>query len=104
MIHATKTIYVEPGSDLDRLLEATGEADLELVQHGVRYRLTRISPRPGDDRVQLADERDLWAGYDPAHVQTALRYSAGTLQGIDREQLRRDLAEQRDQDSRGRPA
>lgn len=104
MVQAPKPIHIEPGSELDRLLAAADETDLELEQHGVRYRLTRISPLPADERVQLADERDIWASYDPARLQAVLRQGTGALRDIDRAQLRRDLAEQRGQDSRGRPA
>lgn len=104
MIHNQKTVQVEPGSGLDRLLREAGEADIELEQPDVRFRLTRIGPRPADDRVRLADERDLWASYDPVQVRHALQQSAGALRGVDRDQLLRDLAEQSGQDSRGRPA
>ncbi len=46
----------------------------------------------------------LWADYDAERVRIALRQSAGALQAIDVEQLKRDLREERVQDSHGRPA
>ncbi len=46
----------------------------------------------------------LWADYDAERVRTALRSSAGAFKDIDVEQLKRDLREERAQDSHGRPA
>jgi hypothetical protein len=42
--------------------------------------------------------------HDPDRTREALRQSAGALKGVDIEQLLRDLREQREQDSQGRPA
>lgn len=46
---------------------------------------------------------DIWSTYDPDHVRQALRLSVGALRGIDREQLKRELQQQREQNSPGRP-
>ena len=46
----------------------------------------------------------LWVDYDAERVRTALRQSAGAFTDIDVEQLKRDLREERAQDSHGRPA
>ena len=55
-----------------------------------------------------AEQKDatqaLWADYDGERVRTALRQSAGAFKDIDVEQLKRDLREERTQDSHGRPA
>ncbi|HUZ03325.1 MAG TPA: hypothetical protein VMU89_23525 [Thermomicrobiaceae bacterium] len=96
MVHTAKTIHVEPGSALDRALDEAGEAAVELERRGVRYRLTRIE--------LPAEERDIWAGYDAERVRAGLRQSADALVGVDRDRLLEDLAGQREQDSRGRPA
>jgi hypothetical protein len=58
--------------------------------------LFRLEREPGK-------HNDIWAGYNADHVREAVRTSAGTLQGVDRCRLRRDLREQREQDSHGRP-
>jgi hypothetical protein len=47
-------------------------------------------------------KRSIWTHYDPLRVKAALHHSAGALQGVDRNELVRDLAEQRGQESRGR--
>lgn len=49
--------------------------------------------------IRLADPDDIWAGYDVDRVLNALRLSAGALVGVDREQLLRDIKEQRGQNS-----
>ncbi len=50
------------------------------------------------------EAQTLWADYDAERVRTALRQSAGAFKDIDVEQLKRDLREERAQDSHGRPA
>jgi hypothetical protein len=67
-------------------------------RNGQLYRLT---PQPGH---QPGTPPDIWQGYDPERVKAALQQSAGTLAGIDRHELLKDLRAQRAQDSRGRPA
>ena len=47
-------------------------------------------------------KRSIWTHYHPKRVKAALHQSAGALQGVDRKELARDLAEQRGQESRGR--
>jgi hypothetical protein len=48
--------------------------------------------------------QDIWANYDPEKVREGLRKSAGALKGVDIEALKRDIRDQRGQDSHGRPA
>jgi hypothetical protein len=59
--------------------------------------LFRLEREPGK-------QADIWAGYSPDHARQAVRESAGALRGVNRKQLLRDLREQREQDSHGRPA
>ena len=55
--------------------------------------------------AERTDEaQTLWVDYDAERVRTALRQSAGAFKDIDVEQLKRDLREERAQDSHGRPA
>ena len=61
-------------------------------------RLFRVEAE-GTDEAQA-----LWVDYDAEQVRTALRQSAGAFKDIDVEQLKRDLREERAQDSHGRPA
>ena len=62
----------------------------------------------GEDRYTLLVElmepaRDVFARYDPQATIAGLRALDEALAGVDREELLRDLREQRVQDSRGRP-
>ncbi|MGH2533591.1 MAG: hypothetical protein ACRDJW_14935 [Thermomicrobiales bacterium] len=86
-----KTIIVEPDSELAAVVEQAAEAPILLEKNGQRFRLTRES----EDRI---------ANHDPERTREALRRSFGTLRGVDVEDLKRDLREQREQDSIGRPS
>ena len=99
-----KTIRVEPGSEIDRLLDETRDHPVELERRGIRFRITRMHEDVDTSRLEFTDEHDIWAAYDPTKVLRAVRSSAGALHGVDIDQLKRDLAEERAQDSTGRPA
>jgi len=47
-------------------------------------------------------KRTIWTHYDPQRVKAALKHSAGALQGVNKEELLRDVASQRSQESTGR--
>ena len=59
-----------------------------------------------DDYAALtgAPEPDIWANYDPEAVRKAFENLTGIFDGIDVEQLKREIREARGQDSIGRPA
>ena len=42
MSEALRTIHVDPGSEIDRLLDEAAETDLLLEKEGVHYRLNRV--------------------------------------------------------------
>src|SRR4051794_24169199 len=75
-----------------RLIKRNGETLALLMPTG------RIEKR----KTHL-QKRTIWTHYDPQRVKAALRASAGALQGVNREELVSDLAEQRRQESTGRP-
>jgi hypothetical protein len=85
------TITIDPESELGQALAAADDILIVLERSGSRFRVTR-------------EVEDVWAGYDPRRVRRALRESRGALDGVDVEALKRDLREQRSQDSLGRPA
>lgn len=58
MAHEPEIIHVDPGSDLDRIIEEAGDRPVVLQRKGIRYRLNRES-------LTIADENDLWADYNP---------------------------------------
>ena len=56
------------------------------------------------DPMRLHVQPDIWADYDPEKVRQGLRKSAGALQGVAIEALKRDIRDQRAQDSKSLPA
>jgi hypothetical protein len=56
------------------------------------------------DHMQLHVQPDIWADYDPEKAREGLKKSAGALQGVDTEALKKDIQNQRKQESRRRPA
>lgn len=87
MVAVIKTIDVEPGSELDRLLEEADGATLRLVRHGVRYRL-----EPEDE--------DPWADYDPERAGAGMRAAAGSLSVEDAERLKEYIYRGREEGTR----
>ena len=85
------TITIDPDSELGRVLDEIDSEPVVLLRGGTRFRVTREADA-------------LWADYDRERVRRALRESAGALAGVDVAALKRDLREQRGQDSHGRPA
>lgn len=75
MVTVSKTIDIEPGSELDRLMEEAGEGTLRLVRNGVCYRLER-------------EDVDPWVGYDPEKADAGMRAAAGSLSVEDAERLK----------------
>jgi predicted nucleic acid-binding protein len=54
--------------------------------------------------MRLHIQPDIWQDYDPEKVRQGLKTSAGALKGVDIEALKKDIKNQRQQDSHGRPA
>ncbi len=84
-------IKIDPTSELGRAVAHAATAPVVLETDGAAYRLVR-------DEAVVAAPRDL------DRVLRNLRRSRGALKGVDTAELLRDLAEQREQDSTGRPA
>jgi hypothetical protein len=93
MAAETRTLPVEPGSQLDAALGETPDAPLLLERAGRLYRL-----EPIDEQSQTRDSLEGEA------AQAAIRRAAGILRGLDVDAFLRELRLQRGQDSSGRPA
>jgi hypothetical protein len=85
-------IKIDPTSELGRAVAHAGVVAVVLESEGVAYRLVR------DEAGSTSRPRDV------ERVLRSLRRSRGALAGVDTEELLRDLREQREQDSPGRPA
>jgi hypothetical protein len=85
-----KVVVIEPDSEVARLLDVADESPLVLELNGAHYHLVR-------------DPDELPTPRHRTSLREALRRSAGALANIDVEELKRDLREQREQNSIGRP-
>src|SRR3954462_4049684 len=79
---------------LDNAKHENKPAEVEIA--GNRYRLVPV------DDIQTTDEPN--APYDPRKMRAAIHAAAGTMKGVNREELLADLRAERGQDSVGRPA
>jgi hypothetical protein len=87
LVHTSKPIHVDPGSDLDRYLDDAAEAPVMLERDGQLYRLTL---------VERATDDDLWSSYDPERALAGIRAAAGGWQGlVDAEEFKRYIYERR---------
>jgi len=85
MASEPRTIEVEPGGEVDRLLEEAVERPLRLVRGGRRFRL---DVEPADD--------DIWAGYDPERARQSTLAFAGAWKGlVDAEAFKAYIRERR---------
>lgn len=82
-----RKIEVAPGSDLAQLLDEASAHPLLLEKDGVLYRLD-------------TEKEDIWAGYDPAKVQSTLSRTAGSWSDIDVDALISLLYRDREEGSR----
>jgi hypothetical protein len=48
---------------------------------------------------QTVSKPDIWADYDPEKIRQGLKRSAGALQGVDHEALKKDIHRLRQEDS-----
>jgi hypothetical protein len=55
------------------------------------------------DPMRLHMQPDIWQDYDPEKVRQGLQTSVGALKGVDHEALKKDIQEQRQQESHNRP-
>ncbi|MDQ2783682.1 MAG: hypothetical protein M3Y58_01625 [Chloroflexota bacterium] len=80
---------------LDRAKNENKPAEVMIA--GDLYRLV-----PVDDDIQMTDEPN--APYDPQKMRDAIHAAAGTMKGVNRDELLADLRAERGQDNIGRPA
>ncbi len=90
-IREAQVSVVEPGSEIAQVLDRADTAPLLVQVDGVRYRIQR-------------EDAGLIHPRNPRGLREALRRSAGAFARMDTEELKRDLREQGEQDSTGRPA
>ena len=87
MVSEPKTVEVEPGSELDRLLDEAAKTPLRLVRNGARFRL-------------VPEDEDPWAGYDAERAREAMRAAAGTWPDLDAEEMKEYIYRGREEGTR----
>ena len=85
-----KKLTVEPGSEIDRLLDQADETGVLIERNGDVYRVERAG----------SATQQLWEGYDPEAVQTALDATAGSWADVDVETLIGQIYRAREQGTR----
>ena len=92
-----KTVKVLPDSELGLTLKAAQASGEPLIvdtgENSYTILVALTEPAP-----------DIFANYDPEAAIAGLRAARDALAGVDVDQLLRDLRDQREQDSSGRPA
>lgn len=104
MRNAPKRVHISDDGDIAAILDGV-QADKTprvVERDGVDIAVV-LSPEDYDSLRGMA-EADIWATYDAERAVAALRQTKGALTGVDREQLLKDVHEQRGQGSSGRPA
>ena len=91
MTTTPKTIHVEPGSELARLLDEVTTPVL-LEKDGVRYLLSRA--------LEHAPKEDPFAGWDPERFRQILRETAGAWSDIDAEAMKEYIYRGREEGTR----
>ena len=97
MVHAVRTIQVESGSELDRLLDQVADGPIELERNGARYRLDRVEPPL---RIRTGEADDIWADYDPERAIAGMEAAFGSWSDIDAEALKAAIYRAREEGSR----
>jgi hypothetical protein len=97
MTDAARTIHVEPGSELDRLLEQVEEEPVEIERGGRRFRVTLREIRSEELDTGTSD---LWEGYNPETAMAGILAAAGAWSDIDAEALKKMLRQAREAGSR----
>jgi hypothetical protein len=86
-----KVIHVEPESETGKLLKLVADEPISVESGGKRFKIER-------------EKTDLFEDYDPAKALEGLRSLIGLYSGMDVDEFMREIKEQREQDSIGRPA
>jgi hypothetical protein len=94
MATAHRTYVVEPGSELDRLLDEANDASVAVVRGGARFWLVR------DQTDEAPAGRGPWAEYDPEKAREGMETAAGSWADLDTEQMIEDIYRRREEGSR----
>ena len=99
-----KRVHISSDGDIATILDGVqaDKAPRVVERDGVDIAVV-LSPEDYESLSGMT-EPNIWASYDAELAVAALRQTKGALSGVDREQLLKDIHEQRGQNSIGRPA
>ncbi|HMM43502.1 MAG TPA: hypothetical protein PKA95_16540, partial [Thermomicrobiales bacterium] len=80
----SRTVYIEPDTELDRALRETDPANVVIESRGTRYRLLRDTAEP-----------DIWHDYDPAASLAGTVNTAGHWRDFDAEAFKEEIRKRR---------
>jgi hypothetical protein len=87
MFTATRTITIDPESELGKALADADETSVVLALDGVWFRVSRNDDNP-------------WANYDPAKVRAGLRKIAGIISPEEADRLKEMIYRGREEGTR----
>ncbi|CAN5654448.1 hypothetical protein BH09CHL1_BH09CHL1_20870 [soil metagenome] len=105
MVAEKKIPYEEITDETRDLIEQATDQPIVVEFNGKRFRIVREYEEADAVRPTQNNKKrdDLWKNYDPEKVREAMHGLIGTFKGIDVEELKREIREQRGQYSVGRP-
>lgn len=84
-------IPIEPDSEVDRFSMQAAEQDIVTTTHGMWFRIQRIP------------DEDFHPNDNPERFRQSIPDTSGILKGLDVEELRSEILEERTQNNTGRP-
>ena len=88
MMARAKTVEIVPGSELARLIDEAGDAELVPVKDGQRFRVVR------EAKLQIDDE--LWSDYDPEAARRSIEYGASINSREETERWKQEIYRRRE--------
>lgn len=101
---AARDIPIDPESDAGHLLDEAADHPVIARIGDKRYRvITELIGDESVDAARIAKHEALFANYDPEKALAAMHSLIGMYDGIDTEELKREIREQRSQFTANRP-
>lgn len=88
-----EVIHIGDDRTLDAVLESIGMDEVVIERKGVRYRVLR-------EPLEIADDDDPFAGYDPERALAGMRAAVGSWSDIDTEELKEFIYRAREEGTR----
>lgn len=93
MSEEPELIRIGDDSNLQTILESIGQDSVVIEHRGVRYRVHRES-------LEIADDENPFAGYDPERALAGMQAAAGSWSDIDADEMKELIYRAREEGSR----